>query len=156
MGTSLHWKGMASHNQVRGKNLKIFWMCQEFLLVANLPREGYVQTIKGEGMPLYQQGTFGDLYVEYNVVLPSELSPEMKKSELQVVSLTCFQFRLNASCLQNWARPSGDGGTARMSYSVSYLCAWPIRCGSFTFSVMAEPCRHITRPRISALWSWEG
>ena len=98
-------------------------MCQEFLLVANLPREGYVQTIKGEGMPVYHQGTFGDLYVEYNVVLPSELSPEMKKSELQVVSLTCFQFRLNASCLQNWARPSGDGGTARMSYSVSYLCA---------------------------------
>jgi len=40
---------------------------------------GYVQKIKGEGMPVHQQGTFGDLYVEYNVVLPSELPPEMKK-----------------------------------------------------------------------------
>lgn len=37
-------------------------------------------------MPVHQQGTFGDLYVEYNVVLPSELSPEMKKSELTIIT----------------------------------------------------------------------
>ncbi|OJT11443.1 DnaJ-related protein spj1 [Trametes pubescens] len=40
---------------------------------------GYVQTIKGEGMPLYQSSEYGDLYVEYNVVLPSEISAETKK-----------------------------------------------------------------------------
>ncbi|KAI0649090.1 DnaJ-domain-containing protein [Trametes meyenii] len=40
---------------------------------------GYVQTIKGEGMPVFQQSEYGDLYVEYNVVLPSEVSPETKK-----------------------------------------------------------------------------
>lgn len=30
-------------------------------------------------MPLYQSPEYGDLYVEYNVVLPSEISPETKK-----------------------------------------------------------------------------
>ena len=31
-------------------------------------------------MPIFERPTeHGDLYVEYNVVLPTELSPEMKK-----------------------------------------------------------------------------
>ncbi|KAH9849717.1 DnaJ-domain-containing protein [Lenzites betulinus] len=40
---------------------------------------GYVQVIQGEGMPVYESPDYGDLYVEYNVVLPTELSPETKK-----------------------------------------------------------------------------
>lgn len=40
---------------------------------------GYVQTIKGEGMPVYGQNSFGDLYVEYTVVLPKEISPDMQR-----------------------------------------------------------------------------
>ncbi|KAI0661750.1 DnaJ-domain-containing protein [Cubamyces menziesii] len=40
---------------------------------------GYVQTIKGEGMPIFEGTGYGDLYVEYNVVLPSEISPETRK-----------------------------------------------------------------------------
>ncbi|EJF64934.1 DnaJ-domain-containing protein [Dichomitus squalens LYAD-421 SS1] len=41
---------------------------------------GYVQTIKGEGMPIFDTPSeHGDLYVEYNVVLPTEISPETKK-----------------------------------------------------------------------------
>ncbi|KZT00814.1 DnaJ-domain-containing protein [Laetiporus sulphureus 93-53] len=41
---------------------------------------GFVQTIKGEGMPIYEQeGAFGDLYVEYNVILPNEIGPDMKR-----------------------------------------------------------------------------
>ncbi|CDO78181.1 hypothetical protein BN946_scf184797.g7 [Trametes cinnabarina] len=40
---------------------------------------GYVQTIKGEGMPLFEGTGYGDLYVEYNVVLPTEISPETRK-----------------------------------------------------------------------------
>ncbi|KAI0833504.1 DnaJ-domain-containing protein [Trametes gibbosa] len=40
---------------------------------------GYVQTIRGEGMPIFESSEYGDLYVEYNVVLPLEVSPETKK-----------------------------------------------------------------------------
>lgn len=42
---------------------------------------GFVETIKGEGMPIFQGSDFGDLYVEYKVVLPTEISPEIQKSE---------------------------------------------------------------------------
>jgi DnaJ-related protein SCJ1 len=41
---------------------------------------GFVQTIKGEGMPEHQRSTHGDLFIEYNVVLPSTLSQDMKRS----------------------------------------------------------------------------
>ncbi|KAF8505187.1 hypothetical protein JB92DRAFT_2833119 [Gautieria morchelliformis] len=52
--------------------------------VVQLKREavtqpGYVQTVKGEGMPVYEGSGHGDLYVEYSVVLPSQLSPELRK-----------------------------------------------------------------------------
>ena len=42
---------------------------------------GFVQTIRGEGMPDYDQSTFGDLFVEYNVVLPATLSTDVKRSK---------------------------------------------------------------------------
>ncbi|KAI0077903.1 DnaJ-domain-containing protein [Panus rudis PR-1116 ss-1] len=40
---------------------------------------GYVQTIKGKGLPIFNGNGYGDLFIEYNVVLPKSLSPEMKK-----------------------------------------------------------------------------
>ncbi|KAF7312295.1 Chaperone protein DnaJ [Mycena indigotica] len=40
---------------------------------------GFVQTIEGEGMPHFEKPTFGDLYVEYNVVLPTEISPPIRR-----------------------------------------------------------------------------
>ncbi|KAL5526572.1 SCJ1 [Sanghuangporus sanghuang] len=39
---------------------------------------GFVQIIKGEGMPVWQESKFGDLFVEYTVVLPTEISPELR------------------------------------------------------------------------------
>lgn len=43
---------------------------------------GFVQTIHEEGMPEHDHpSSHGDLYVEYNVVLPSKLSADMRKSE---------------------------------------------------------------------------
>jgi DnaJ-class molecular chaperone len=39
-----------------------------------------VQTIKGEGMPLFEQSEHGDLFIEYNVVLPTEISPQSRRS----------------------------------------------------------------------------
>ncbi|KAI5122286.1 hypothetical protein M0805_002366 [Coniferiporia weirii] len=52
--------------------------------VVTLKREavtqpGFVQIIKNEGMPIFQEGTFGDLFVEYNVVLPTDISSELRK-----------------------------------------------------------------------------
>lgn len=44
-------------------------------------KTGFVQTIKGEGMPIFGESGHGDLYVEYNVVLPNKLSPQMRKRE---------------------------------------------------------------------------
>ncbi|RDX57284.1 DnaJ-domain-containing protein [Lentinus brumalis] len=41
---------------------------------------GFVQIIKDEGLPLFERPSeHGDLFVEYNVVLPAEISPETKK-----------------------------------------------------------------------------
>ncbi|KAI9013971.1 hypothetical protein CLU79DRAFT_767884 [Phycomyces nitens] len=39
---------------------------------------GFVQTIKGQGMPLHDNPTqHGDLFVEYNVVFPTHIDPEV-------------------------------------------------------------------------------
>ncbi|GAA94207.1 uncharacterized protein L969DRAFT_16430 [Mixia osmundae IAM 14324] len=39
---------------------------------------GYVQVIKGEGLPHFQSGGHGDLFVQYNVVLPATISPSVR------------------------------------------------------------------------------
>lgn len=35
----------------------------------------------GEGMPLFEQSGHGDLFIEYNVVLPVELSSDTRRSK---------------------------------------------------------------------------
>ncbi|KIM56917.1 hypothetical protein SCLCIDRAFT_1219951 [Scleroderma citrinum Foug A] len=40
---------------------------------------GYVQVIEGEGMPVFGQSGHGNLYIEYNVVLPVDLGSDMRK-----------------------------------------------------------------------------
>lgn len=42
---------------------------------------GYVQMFEGEGMPLFEQSGRGNLFIEYNVVLPVELGPDMRQSK---------------------------------------------------------------------------
>jgi hypothetical protein len=45
----------------------------------------FVQTIKGEGMPRFEDpSVHGDLYVEYNVVLPTVLGNDQKRSEWKI------------------------------------------------------------------------
>ena len=46
---------------------------------------GYVQVIAEEGMPEYGSSKYGDLYIEYNVVLPSVISKDVKQSTLFVL-----------------------------------------------------------------------
>jgi hypothetical protein len=51
------------------------------------PPSGFVQVIKGEGMPSFgRKGVNGDLFVEYNVVLPVDISPELRRSKSPSVS----------------------------------------------------------------------
>jgi DnaJ-class molecular chaperone len=45
------------------------------------PGPGFVQTIEGEGMPLFERSGHGDLFIEYNVVLPTTLTPQTRRSE---------------------------------------------------------------------------
>lgn len=46
---------------------------------------GYVQQIRGEGMPVFEQDDkFGDLFIEYNVVLPSSVSQSARTKLLEV------------------------------------------------------------------------
>ncbi|KIY44036.1 DnaJ-domain-containing protein [Fistulina hepatica ATCC 64428] len=54
------------------------------LIREGVTQPGFVQVVHGEGMPVFEQSTYGDLYVEYNVVLPLELSPDTRR-ELQQV-----------------------------------------------------------------------
>ncbi|KAH9959624.1 hypothetical protein BC827DRAFT_1212647 [Russula dissimulans] len=51
------------------------------LVRTGVTQPGFAQTIKGEGMPLFEHPTsYGDLFVEYNVVLPTHLSQETRQS----------------------------------------------------------------------------
>jgi DnaJ-class molecular chaperone len=48
---------------------------------ANSPGIGFVDVLKGEGMPIFGTDHYGDLYVEYKVVFPLALSPQMRRSK---------------------------------------------------------------------------
>jgi DnaJ-class molecular chaperone len=37
--------------------------------------------VPGEGMPIFEGHGHGDFFVEFNVVLPERISPELRKSE---------------------------------------------------------------------------
>ena len=52
---------------------------------------GFVQTVKGEGMPVFQGNTFGDLYVEYTVVLPTEINAGLRKRESKSSSVRVYE-----------------------------------------------------------------
>ena len=43
---------------------------------------GYVQTVRSQGMPIAgKDDRFGNLYVEYNVVLPDKVDGDLRKGE---------------------------------------------------------------------------
>lgn len=41
-------------------------------------RPGFVQTVKGEGLPIYHESGHGDLFVEYSIVLPTTISDKAR------------------------------------------------------------------------------
>jgi len=81
--TSLYWKQTIGIDEallgfeknithLDGRNLQI--------VRKGVTQPGFVQMIKGEGMPSFEnKNAKGDLFVEYNVVLPVEISPEMRR-----------------------------------------------------------------------------
>ena len=42
---------------------------------------GHVQVLHGEGLPRYHSSDYGDLFVEYNVILPNKIDNATKKSK---------------------------------------------------------------------------
>ncbi|KII89961.1 hypothetical protein PLICRDRAFT_40143 [Plicaturopsis crispa FD-325 SS-3] len=49
------------------------------LVREGVTQPGFVQKIVGEGLPIFEQSGHGDLFIEYNVVLPVELSTNMRR-----------------------------------------------------------------------------
>jgi len=53
---------------------------------------GFVEKFEGEGMPLFENANLqGDLFVEYVVVLPTELAPQTRKSEYRLLYPLLFK-----------------------------------------------------------------
>lgn len=69
-------------------------------------------------MPVPSESSLGDLYVEYNVVLPTELPQELRKSEPAFLLLHIASS--NSRC-QNSPKPSELGVMERTSYNTVYL-----------------------------------
>jgi DnaJ-related protein SCJ1 len=72
------------------------WRCYSSSRSLSVIPLGFVQTIKGEGMPIFEKDSHGDLFIEYNVVLPTELTTKTRRSELSDSRLS-----LSADSLQN-------------------------------------------------------
>lgn len=55
---------------------------------SGITQYGHVQTIKGKGMPVEDnETTFGDLFVEYHVILPNEIDSETIECKVTRCSL---------------------------------------------------------------------
>lgn len=69
---------------------------------------GFVQTIPGEGMPVFQDNAFGDLFVEYIVVLPTEINAGLRKRKFLAFSLPSLVTRALQECGVIWISSSDD------------------------------------------------
>ncbi|KAF8808725.1 DnaJ-domain-containing protein [Phlegmacium glaucopus] len=86
--TSLYWKETIGVDQaLLGFEKNITLLDGRDLLLARkgiVTQPGFVQVIKGEGMPHFgSRSSKGDLFVEYNVILPLEISPELRRKLIE-------------------------------------------------------------------------
>jgi hypothetical protein len=80
---------------------------------------GFVEVIKGQGMPIFQHSHHGDLFVEYNVVLPTKLSPQIKKRESPAaIQATVAYISSYQSCRRS--STTRTGSQAGMNYNQLY------------------------------------
>lgn len=89
------------------------------LVRTGVTQTGWVGTIQGEGMPIRgSAGKKGNLYVEYELVLPERVEGDMLKGESfrEDVTTACFTadtittsfptlFHPCLPCIQSWKRP---------------------------------------------------
>ncbi|KAF9532607.1 DnaJ-domain-containing protein [Crepidotus variabilis] len=81
--TSLYWKQAISVEEaLLGFEKNVTHLDGHILHIVRtgVTQPGLVQQFKGEGMPLFgHDDSHGDLFVEYNVILPLEITPEMRR-----------------------------------------------------------------------------
>ncbi|EDR08522.1 uncharacterized protein LACBIDRAFT_179223 [Laccaria bicolor S238N-H82] len=80
--SSLYWKEtIGIHEALLGfeRNLTLLDGQTLPLVRKGVTQPGFVQTIKGKGMPNFGQSSTGDLFVEYNVILPVEISSHTRQ-----------------------------------------------------------------------------
>ncbi|KAF9477926.1 DnaJ-domain-containing protein [Pholiota conissans] len=81
--TSLYWKETIGVDEALlgfERNITLLDGSNLELKRKGVTQPGFVQVIKGEGMPSFgRRDVKGDLFVEYNVVLPVEVSPELRR-----------------------------------------------------------------------------
>ena len=76
-----------------GKLLSLYMVFEKY----KYHPSGFVQVVKGEGMPSFgRKGSNGDLFVEYNVVLPVEISSELRRSKSWSLYILPFVAQLRA------------------------------------------------------------
>ncbi|KAF5326667.1 hypothetical protein D9619_004250 [Psilocybe cf. subviscida] len=81
--TSLYWKETIGVDEALlgfERNITLLDGNDYLLKRSGVTQPGFVQMIRGEGMPSFgRSGTKGDLFIEYSVVLPVDLSPELRR-----------------------------------------------------------------------------
>lgn len=81
--TSLYWKQTIGINEaLMGFEKNITHLDGRTLQVVRkaVTQPGFVQVVKGEGMPSFgSKSSKGDLFIEYSVVLPVELTPDIRR-----------------------------------------------------------------------------
>jgi len=87
--TSLYWKeSLGIEEALLGFERNITHLDGRTVTLkrSGVTQPGFVQTIRGEGMPVFEGHGFGDMFVEYNVVLPTTVSAAMRKKLVDAFS----------------------------------------------------------------------
>jgi len=82
--SSLYWREtIGVHEALLGFERNVTHLDGHIVTIKRtaVTQPGYVQTLEGEGLPIFEGQGRGDLFVEYNVVFPAKLAPELRKSE---------------------------------------------------------------------------
>ena len=60
--------------------LRLFWVEKKQLIPLPETQNGQKTRLKGKGFPVYKkEGVFGDLYITYQILLPTHLTEQQKE-----------------------------------------------------------------------------
>jgi len=80
--TSLYWKEVIGVDEALlgfERNITHLDGHEVHVLRKGVTQPGFVMKVTGEGMPIFEGHGNGDLFIEFNVVLPERISPELRK-----------------------------------------------------------------------------